>query len=278
MQPRRRTRQVHVGLGRGRRRRADLGAVDDHHQDRRRRRHPRPDLRPRRRGVRHRALHLQRGRGRRGPRPDRAPLAGADHRRHPLPVPPRRWRRMEAGVQALRLNPGNIRKPEHIKAVAREAKERGLPIRIGVNAGSARPRHRGRARRRHPRGAGRQRGARARLLPRGRLRRRQDLGQGVERAGHDRRLPAPLRDRRPSRCTSASPRPARRPPGSSSPPPGIATLLAEGIGDTIRYSLTADPVEEAQGRPDRCSRRSACASARASTSSPARRAGAPRST
>ena len=32
---------------------------------------------------------------------------------------------MEAGVQALRLNPGNIRKPEHIKAVAREAKDRG---------------------------------------------------------------------------------------------------------------------------------------------------------
>src|SRR5215471_18667320 len=43
---------------------------------------------------------------------------------------------MEAGVQGLRLNPGNIRKPEHIKAVAREAKDRGLPIRIGVNAGS----------------------------------------------------------------------------------------------------------------------------------------------
>src|SRR5690242_21825283 len=41
---------------------------------------------------------------------------------------------MEAGVQGLRLNPGNIRKPEHIKAVAREAKDRGLPIRIGVNA------------------------------------------------------------------------------------------------------------------------------------------------
>ncbi len=27
---------------------------------------------------------------------------------------------------------------------------------------------------------------------------------------------------------------------------GIATLLAEGIGDTLRYSLTADPVEEAR--------------------------------
>src|SRR3954471_65543 len=46
---------------------------------------------------------------------------------------------MEAGVQGLRLNPGNIRKPEQIKIVAREAKDRGLPIRIGVNAGSLDP-------------------------------------------------------------------------------------------------------------------------------------------
>ena len=46
---------------------------------------------------------------------------------------------MEAGVHGLRLNPGNIRKPEHIKAVASEARDRGLPIRIGVNAGSLDP-------------------------------------------------------------------------------------------------------------------------------------------
>ena len=46
---------------------------------------------------------------------------------------------MEAGVQALRLNPGNIRKAEHIKLVAAEAKARGIPIRIGVNAGSLDP-------------------------------------------------------------------------------------------------------------------------------------------
>ena len=46
---------------------------------------------------------------------------------------------MEAGVHGLRLNPGNIRKPEHIKTVAAEASDRGLPIRIGVNAGSLDP-------------------------------------------------------------------------------------------------------------------------------------------
>src|SRR4029450_13708043 len=43
---------------------------------------------------------------------------------------------LEAGVHCLRLNPGNIRKPEHIKLVAQEAKDRGVPIRIGVHVGA----------------------------------------------------------------------------------------------------------------------------------------------
>src|SRR3954470_16316646 len=46
---------------------------------------------------------------------------------------------LEAGVQGLRLNPGNIRRPEHIKLVAQECKDRGVPIRIGVNGGSLHP-------------------------------------------------------------------------------------------------------------------------------------------
>ena len=46
---------------------------------------------------------------------------------------------LEAGVDCLRLNPGNIRKPEHIKAVASEARDRGVPIRVGVNGGSLHP-------------------------------------------------------------------------------------------------------------------------------------------
>jgi len=43
---------------------------------------------------------------------------------------------LEAGIDGLRLNPGNIGEPEKVKAVARAAKERNVPIRIGVNAGS----------------------------------------------------------------------------------------------------------------------------------------------
>ncbi len=43
---------------------------------------------------------------------------------------------LEAGADGLRLNPGNIGAPEKVKAVALAARERGVPIRIGVNAGS----------------------------------------------------------------------------------------------------------------------------------------------
>src|SRR5688572_32218269 len=46
---------------------------------------------------------------------------------------------LDAGVHCLRLNPGNIRRPEHIKIVAQECKDRGIPIRIGVNGGSLDP-------------------------------------------------------------------------------------------------------------------------------------------
>ena len=107
---------------------------------------------------------------------------------------------MEAGVQALRLNPGNIRKPEHVKLVAREAKDRGVPIRIGVNAGSLDPdiaeQHGGATPEALVASA-----QRARVLRRGRLRRREDLGEVVERAGDDRRLPAAVGD---GRHTAAS--------------------------------------------------------------------------
>ncbi len=43
---------------------------------------------------------------------------------------------LEAGIDGLRLNPGNIGQPEKVTAIVRAAKERNVPIRIGVNAGS----------------------------------------------------------------------------------------------------------------------------------------------
>src|SRR5436853_2696150 len=43
---------------------------------------------------------------------------------------------LEAGIQGLRINPGNIKYHDKVRLIAREAKSRAVPIRIGVNAGS----------------------------------------------------------------------------------------------------------------------------------------------
>src|SRR5919112_697454 len=43
---------------------------------------------------------------------------------------------LEAGIQGLRINPGNIKYHDKLRLIAHEAKDRGVPIRIGVNAGS----------------------------------------------------------------------------------------------------------------------------------------------
>ncbi|HEV2992886.1 MAG TPA: flavodoxin-dependent (E)-4-hydroxy-3-methylbut-2-enyl-diphosphate synthase [Acidimicrobiia bacterium] len=151
---------------------------------------------------------------------------------------------MEAGVQGLRLNPGNIRKPDQIKAVAAEAKDRGLPIRIGVNAGSL-----------DPDIAERHGGATPEALVASAVRELdyfrevdfEDVKISVKASSvpvmiDAYRLLADTVDH-PLHLgvTEAGPPPA----GVVKSTAGIGTLLAEGIGDTIRYSLTADPVEEA---------------------------------
>jgi (E)-4-hydroxy-3-methylbut-2-enyl-diphosphate synthase len=152
---------------------------------------------------------------------------------------------LEAGVAGLRLNPGNIRRPEHIKAVAQEAKDRGIPIRIGVNAGSLDPE----LYERHG-------GATAEALVESvtkELSYFHELGfddvkisvkaSNVSLMVDAYRLLSETYDY-PLHLgvTEAGPPPA----GLIKSTAGIATLLNEGIGDTIRYSLTADPVEEAR--------------------------------
>ena len=151
---------------------------------------------------------------------------------------------MEAGVHALRLNPGNIRRPEHIKAVAREAKDRGIPIRIGVNGGSLDPEL-------YEKYGGR---VTAEAMVESALRELElfaevdfdDVKISVKASNvalmiDAYRLLADTVDH-PLHLgvTEAGPPPA----GLVKATAGMATLLAEGIGDTIRYSLTADPVEE----------------------------------
>src|SRR5262245_59023377 len=62
------------------------------------------------------------------------PIVADIHHQYKMALAP-----LDARVHCLRLNPGNIRKPEHIKIVAQECKDRGIPIRIGVNGGSLDP-------------------------------------------------------------------------------------------------------------------------------------------
>ena len=152
---------------------------------------------------------------------------------------------LEAGVHGLRLNPGNLRKPEEIKLVAREAKDRGVPIRIGVNAGSL-----------HPDIYERFGGATPEALVESA---RLELAYFQEVDFDDVKISVKASSvatmiaayRLASETfdyplhlgvTEAGPLPGGLLKGTA----GIGTLLAEGIGDTLRYSLTADPVEEAR--------------------------------
>jgi (E)-4-hydroxy-3-methylbut-2-enyl-diphosphate synthase len=152
---------------------------------------------------------------------------------------------LEAGVHGLRLNPGNLRKPEEIKLVASEAKDRGVPIRIGVNAGSL-----------HPDIYDRFGGATPEALVESA---RLELAYFQEVGFDDVKISVKASSvatmiaayRLASETfehplhlgvTEAGPLPGGLLKGTA----GIGTLLAEGIGDTLRYSLTADPVEEAK--------------------------------
>ena len=152
---------------------------------------------------------------------------------------------LEAGVQGLRLNPGNIRKPDQIRAVAREAKDRRIPIRVGVNAGSL------------DRELMKEYGsATPEALVASALK---EIGYLAEEGFDDIKISV-KHSHVPSMVdsyrllsetvhfplhlgvTEAGPLPG----GLIKSVAGIATLLLEGIGDTIRFSLTADPVEEAK--------------------------------
>ena len=152
---------------------------------------------------------------------------------------------MEAGVHGLRLNPGNIRKPEHIKAVASEARDRKVPIRIGVNGGSL-----------DPALYEKYGGLTAEAMVESAL---QEIAYFEEvdfnlikisvKASNVplmieayRQLSEVTRHPLHLGVTEAGPLPG----GLIKATAGISTLLMEGIGDTIRYSLTADPVEEAR--------------------------------
>ncbi|MYJ41477.1 MAG: flavodoxin-dependent (E)-4-hydroxy-3-methylbut-2-enyl-diphosphate synthase [Acidimicrobiaceae bacterium] len=152
---------------------------------------------------------------------------------------------LEAGVHCLRLNPGNIRKPDQIKAVARECKDRGVPIRIGVNGGSLDPDL-------YDPDSG--------VTPEAMVASAMQELAYFEDVGFDlvkisvKASSVPLMIEAYRQLADATDHPLHLGVTEAGPPPagtikstaGIASLLAEGIGDTIRYSLTTDPVEEAR--------------------------------
>ena len=152
---------------------------------------------------------------------------------------------IEAGVQGLRLNPGNIRKEDQIKIVAREAKDRGLPIRVGVNAGSLDKKLLEKYGSAVPEALVESAQTEIRYLEEVDF---TDIKISVKHSNvplmvESYRLLADTIDY-PLHLgvTEAGPPPAGLIKGVA----GIGTLLNEGIGDTIRFSLTADPVEEAK--------------------------------
>jgi len=148
---------------------------------------------------------------------------------------------LESGCDGLRLNPGNISQPEKVKTVALAAKERDVPIRIGVNAGSL------------PRAADPQLPIAQQMVEAALQQIRLlesldfdlikvslkafDVPTTIE-AYRDiaSKIPCPLHI---GITEAGTPR-----TGIIRSTVGISTLLYLGIGDTIRVSLTADPREE----------------------------------
>ena len=168
----------------------------------------------------------------------RVPLVADIHFRYDLALAA-----IDAGVDGLRINPGNIGSPERVAEVAKAAKARGIPIRIGVNAGSLEREILKRYG--HPTPAALVESAlnHVRMLEGADFR---DIKISVKASNVADTLAAyrmlaekvdyPLHVGVTEAGTLFT--------GVIKSAMGIGQLLAEGIGDTIRVSLTADPVRE----------------------------------
>jgi (E)-4-hydroxy-3-methylbut-2-enyl-diphosphate synthase len=152
---------------------------------------------------------------------------------------------IDAGVAAVRINPGNIGGPEKTAEVVRAAKAKGTPMRIGANAGSLPD---------HLQGLARKDTAEALVAE---AMEQVDLLEKLDfrefkisvKASH---VPTMIRAYR--MLAAKVPYPlhlgvteAGTPfAGSIKSAVGMGALLMDGIGDTIRVSLTADPVKEVE--------------------------------
>src|SRR5437867_11953690 len=150
---------------------------------------------------------------------------------------------LEAGVHGLRINPGNIKYQDKVRLIAREAKARGVPIRIGVNAGSLEQDLLEKC------GTPTAEALVESALNEARILEDEDfLDIKISVKHSNPRVMIEAYRQLAEKCdyplhlgvTEAGPMPM----GGVKSAIGIGALLAEGIGDTIRVSLTDDPVEE----------------------------------
>src|SRR5438067_3155404 len=154
-------------------------------------------------------------------------------------------RAIEAGVAAVRINPGNIGGPDKVAEVVRAAQRAGIPMRIGANSGSL-PKHLADVAHRDQ----------AEALVEAALeevRLLESLGfYDFKISVKSSHVPTMIRAYR--MLASKVPYPlhlgvteAGTPfAGAIKSSIGIGTLLADGVGDTLRVSLTADPVKEVE--------------------------------
>jgi (E)-4-hydroxy-3-methylbut-2-enyl-diphosphate synthase len=152
-------------------------------------------------------------------------------------------RAMDTGVAAVRINPGNIGGADKVEAVVRKAQATGTPLRIGANSGSL-PDHL------RPRATADPAGALvAAAMEEVELLERLDFRE-FKISVKSSSVPTMIEAYR--RLAALAPYPLHLGvteaglPGAGTVKSsiGIGALLADGIGDTIRVSLTADPVEE----------------------------------
>jgi (E)-4-hydroxy-3-methylbut-2-enyl-diphosphate synthase len=150
---------------------------------------------------------------------------------------------IEYGVDGLRLNPGNIKDAKKIRQVAREAKDRGIPIRVGANAGSL-----------HTQFLEKHGGPTPEALVESAM---WEVALLEDEGFTDIKISVKHSDpwqmiesyRLLSETTDyplhlGVTEAGTLYTGGMKSAVGIGTLLAEGIGDTIRVSLAADPTEE----------------------------------
>jgi (E)-4-hydroxy-3-methylbut-2-enyl-diphosphate synthase len=154
-------------------------------------------------------------------------------------------RAIDAGVAAVRINPGNIGGPEKVEQVVEAAREAGIPMRIGANSGSL-PKHL------HPLAEKDQAEALvAAALEEVELLEKLDF-RDFKISVKSTHVPTMIRAYRILAAKVPYPlhlgvTEAGTPfAGSIKSAVGMGALLADGIGDTLRVSLTADPVKEVE--------------------------------